>query len=370
MVASPPVTSGPDEPAPGGDVPDEATRPDQPAPRNLLGGSANDDLAWLNRHPHNRHHDGNRHHGASGRGRRHHHHHRHHWYRPRNTIGFPLLALLLVVVGFVLYVNHELSSIRRTPLNAEFGGPPSAGTNVLLVASNAPSGSVRVDAGTMVLQLIHLSDDGTHASLIDIPRDLLLPARTGAGRATIAATYARAGTQAVASEVQDALGITLTHVLQVDFAGYVRATDRLGGVEVRTETGVRHLTGDQARAYVDQTGVASIVTGQRAQHWLRGIVEATLTPGVILNPIKLVGLLHDMMPNLILDDTLTNGTIRSLAWHSRGLSPTQTRYLTVPVLGYRRIGGATVLLPDTHAIRQLGAAIRADNDSGIAVFGN
>lgn len=362
------MTNGPDEPTPdqpalGNPLGDPLGNP----LGNPLGGSADDDLAWLDRHPHNRHHDGRHHHGSRPRG--HHHHHRHHWYRPRNTIGFPLLALLLVVVGFVLYVNHELSSIRRTPLNAEFGGPPSAGTNVLLVASNAPSGSVRVDAGTMVLQLIHLSADGTHASLIDIPRDLLLP-RPGTGRATITATYARSGTQAVASEVQDALGITLTHVLQVDFAGYVRATDRLGGVDVRTETGVRHLTGDQARAYVDQTGVASIVTGQRAQHWLRGMVEATLTPGVILNPIKLVGLLHDMMPNLILDDTLTNGTIRSLAWHSRGLSPTQTRYLTVPVLGYRRIGGATVLLPDMHAIRQLGAAIRTDNDSGIAVFGN
>lgn len=356
------MTGGPDEPAPGADVPDGF---DQPRSRTALGGSADDDLAWLDRHPHNRDH-----HGTSGHGRRRHHHRRHHWYRPRNTIGLPLLALVLVVVGFVLYVNHELSSIRRTPLNAQFGGPASTGTNVLLIASDAPSGAVRADTRTMVVQLIHLSVDGMHASLIDIPRDLLLPAHAGAGRATIATTYSRSGAQALASQVQDALRITLTHVLQVDFAGYVRATDRLGGVDVRTETGLRRLSGDQARAYVDQAGIASIVTGQRAQHWLRGIVEATLTPGVVLNPLKLLGLLHDMTPNLVLGDTLTNGAIRSLVWHARGLSPSQTRYLSVPVLGYRRIGGATVLLPDTQGIRQLGGAIRADNDSGIAVFGN
>jgi len=337
--------------------------------------SIEDDLAWLSRHPRNRDrsYDGSRsrhHHsrGRSGRSRR--GRTRHHWYRPRNTILLPALVIVLLVAGFLLYVNHELGAIRRGPLNATYGGAASTGTNVLLIASDAPTGAVQADARTMTVQLVHLGAGGDTASLIDIPRDLMLPAAAGESRATVAVRYLRVGSGALAADLQVILGITIAHVVQVDYAGYVRASDRLGGVDVHTETGIRRMSGAAVRDYVDQAGLPGVVAGQRNQHWLRGIIEGALTPAVLLNPFRIIGLLHDMVPNLVVDEALTSGAIRSLAWHSRGLSPSQTRYLTVPYRRYAPVKGGTVLLPDLPAMRQLGAAVRADNDSGIAVFDN
>jgi len=370
------VSDTPDEKGPSGNPSKQVEQPD---PQSSPAASVDDDLAWLQRTHQNREHSGHHshhsHHGRGSRGRGGHQRgrgRRHHprWYRPRNTIVFPLLALVLLVAGFLFYVNHELGAIRRAPINADFSGATSAGTNVLLIASNARTGAVQADVATMVVQLVHLGADGSHASLIDLPRDLVLPDAHGRGRASIAVQYLRDGTSSLVSDLQSVLGIDIEHAVQINYAGYVRATDTIGGVDVSTETGVRHLSGSAALSYVDQRGINSVVAGQRNQHWLRGIIEGTLSPGVLLNPVKIIELLHDVKPNLILDDALTTGAIRSLAWHSRGLSPTQTRYLTVPYRGYEHVKGSVVLLPDLQAIAQLGAAVRADNDSGIAVFDN
>jgi len=364
----------PEEGEPSQEPSEPAEAPTKPPP------GIDDDLAWLERHHHNRDHAYSGY-GASrlgvsareakkyqrsksGKGRR------PHWYRPRNTIVLPLLVLVLLVAGFLFYLNHELGSIRRGPLNADYAGARSGGTNVLLIASNAPTQAVQADVRTMVVQLVHIGADGTHAALVDVPRDLLLPAFGGQPRTTLAARYLKTGASGVSSELQALFGITIEHVVQADYAGYVKATDRLGGIDVNTATGIQHYTGAQALAFVDQSSISSIVAGQRNQHWLRGMIEGIFTPGVLLNPFKIVGLLHDFMPNLLLDDAFTTGAIRSLAWHSRGLSPSQTRYLTVPHGQYEPATGGVVLQSDLAGMRQLGAAIRADNDSGIAVFDN
>ncbi len=373
--------TGPDGP----DTPDLPAEPpgDQPTGEPGLPNDAvdpDDDLAWLSRHGHNRRHNSaglesslgrstrpgrSRRRRRRRRSRRH-----HHWYRPRNTIVFPLLAVVLLVVGFLLYVNHELASIRRAPLDAPYAGKTSAGTNVLLIASDARETAVQADVPTMVVQLVHIGANGANTSLIDLPRDLVLPATEGQARATVGVRYLRSGASGLNTSLQDLLGLTIDHVVLATYTGYAKATDRLGGVDINTVNGIEHLSGAQARAYVVQKGITSVDAGHRNQQWMRGMIEGSLTPGVLLNPFKIIGLLRDLTPNLVVDDGFTTGAIRSLGWHSRGLSPQLTRYLTVPHKDYVPAGGGRVLMPDVAAIRQLGAAIRADNDSGIAVFDN
>lgn len=343
-----------------------------------------EDLAWLNRHGHNRDRsrssrypkvrEGNAwtryRHNRRRRRRRKKRGKVHHWYRPRNTIAIPLLVLVVLIAGFGLYVNHELSAIRRAPLDAAYAGKPSAGANVLLIASNARTSAVQADVATMVVQLVHIGADGTHTALVDLPRDLILPATADQPRATIGVRYLRSGASGLSSALQDLLGITITHVAQANYTGYVKATDRIGGVDVNTGAGIQHLSGAQALSYVDEPGITGVEAGRRNQRWLRGMVEGVFTPGVLLNPFKIIGLLHDLKPNLMLDDAFTTGAIRSLGWHSRRLSPSQTLYLTAPYKDYVKVSGGSVLRPDLAGIRQLGAAIRTDNNSGIAVFDN
>lgn len=360
--------------------PPDAPQEDGPGPR------LPDDLDWTSasyRGAHHRSHHGGdgEHHGdhhgrghgrghGSGRGRGRGRSKRHHWYRPRNVIGIPLLILALLLAGTYLYVEHELNGIRRAPLNADFGGSRSQGTNVLLLGSDAPADALRLDRPTMVIQLVHLAAGGTQAAVINLPRDLLLTGAGGAGSETLQAAYDTNGDSAVVDLIQQALGITVDHVSQISFTGYAKVTDTLGGVDLPTLQGVRSFTGAQALQYTAATDVSSIESGRRNQQWLKAILTETFTPSVLLNPFRLLALLHDTTPNLVLDEGFTTGALRSLVLTARHLRPSTIRYLTAPYRGYADRHRQRVLLPDEAALRQLGAAVAADNASGIAVFDN
>lgn len=317
-----------------------------------------------------------------------------HWYRPRNTLGIPALVIVLIVLASLLYVNAQMSGIRRAPLLPDLAGRAGLGTNVLIVASDSGEHSLASDPQTMVLQLVHLSASGANASVINLPTDLYLPDPTQppdtGGSQRLVDAYRTAGVPRLVETVQDSLGIDVDHVAQVGFAGYVRVTDRLGGVDMPSDQGVRHFTGDQAERYTTTSAGSSIAAGRANQEWLKAMLTSALTPSVLLNPFTMVGLLKDTKPNLVLDDEFTNGALRSLLWRSRHLRPSSIRFLTAPSVRYavrtlvRRTtgsGGADgtkktertkvkVLLPDLAGLKQLGVAVRADNDSGIAVFDN
>jgi len=314
-----------------------------------------------------------------------------HWYRPRNTLGIPALVVVLVLLAALIYVNAQMSGIRRAPLLPDHAGRTGLGTNVLIVASDSAQHSLASDPRTMVLQLVHVSADGANASVINLPTDLFLPApsdATGdAGPQRLVDAYRTAGVPRLVATVQDALGIDVDHAAQVGFAGYVRVTDRLGGIDMPSDQGIRHFTGAQAEHYSTSTADTSIAAGRANQEWLKAMLTSAMTPGVLLNPFTMVGLLKDTKPNLVLDDEFTNGGLRGLLWRSRHLRPSSIRFLTAPSTGYaaRTLVEHTtkpdgtkktvrtrirVLLPDLAGLKQLGAAVRADNDSGIAVFDN
>lgn len=296
----------------------------------------------------------------------------------------PLVVLLLVIVGFVLYVNAQVSGIQRAQFLPAYDGPAGAGINIVLVGSESPAHSLALDEPTMVVQVVHLSADNQQAAMVYLPRDLLITApRQGPitarqdgpkGRTTLAAVYHAGGNPLLVQAIQDNLGLRIDHVVQVGFDGYSRVTDRLGGVDLKVGGVMQHFTGQQALAYADATtGLANgdVDTGQRHQAWLRAMLEGALTPSILLNPFQIVGLLHDMTQNLVLDDSLSNGTIRHLVWSSRHLGPDTIRYLTVPHTQFvQRPPLGKVLLPDGPALKQLGAALRTDNQSAIASFDN
>jgi LCP family protein required for cell wall assembly len=330
-------------------------------------------------HPDYRRHRHHRPHSRSGS-----RHHPHKWYRPRNTVLAPLVALLVVVLGFALYVNAQISGIQRAQFLPTSGSPAGAGTNIVLVGSESPVHSLALDESTMVVQVVHLSADGLQAAMVYLPRDLFITAPHGSaskaprgapvGRTTLAAVYHAGGNPLLVQAIQDNLGLRIDHVIQVGFTGYSLVTDRLGGVDMPVGNDLRHFTGPQALAYADATtGLVNgdVDTGQRHQAWLKAMLQGALTPSIVLNPFQLIGLLHDLTPSLVLDESLSTGTVRHLAWSSRHLRPDTIRYLTAPHTRFvRRPPLGKVLLPDASALRQLGAAMRTDNQSAIASFDN
>lgn len=303
-----------------------------------------------------------------------------HKWRRRLLIAVPVVVLALLV-GYLIYLNLQLSGIRRAPFLADVGGPHGAGTNVLLVGSEARGDALAADPDTLVVQLVHVSADGHSAAVVNLPRDLLLAAPVdletepagSAGSRTVADAYRADGNALLDETVQQALGLNIDHIVQVSFSAYQHVTDRLGGVDMPTAEGERHFTGSQALAYADAADLpgGTVETGQRHQQWMKAMIADALHPLSLLNPFRLVGLLHDTTPRMVVDDSFTSGAMRGLAWHSRHLGAAGIRYLTAPHGAYgTRTGVGRVLLPNAAALRQLGEALRTDNAAAIATFDN
>lgn len=296
-----------------------------------------------------------------------------HWYRPRNTVAIPLVLILAVLIGFALYLNAQLAGIRRAPLLPAFDGAGAVGTNVLLITSAATGDSLALDQHTMVVQLVHLSADRSRATVVDVPRDLLVrgggTARASLrGPGTVEQVYARGGDPALVTWVRSVLGVRVDHVVQVSSEAYRRVTDRLGGVTLATAGGPRPLDGAGALRYADAAGITTVEAGHRYQQWLKAMLTATVRPGVLLDPFVVVGLLHDTTPRLIADDTFTTGAMRGLLWACRHLDPGSIRYLTTPYRHYATVHGHRVLLPDRMALAQLATALRHDDASALGTF--
>lgn len=300
------------------------------------------------------------------------------WRRPRNVLLTILLVLIVVVGGYGFYLNGQLSRIGRSPMLANYAGQMSSGTNVLLVGSEAPGQSLVADARTIVIQLVHLSEDGSHAAVVQFPRDLYLSTPTADPQTrdlqTLENTYQAGGNPLLVRTLQDDLGLRIDHVAQVSFDGYVAVTDRIGGVIVPTAQGQRHFAGKQMLAYADATtGLVNgdVDTGNRHQQWLKQMLAGSLTPGMLINPVHLIGLLRDTTGNLVVDDTFTNRDMRHLMWDARHLRPSAIRYLTAPFRKFaHRPRAGRVLLPQRKELRQLGQALRTDDEAGVATFDN
>ncbi|MGN6251505.1 MAG: LCP family protein [Marmoricola sp.] len=294
----------------------------------------------------------------------------HHWYRPRNTVLIPLVVLVLLLGGFVVYLDAQLAGIRRSPLLPAFDGPAGVGINVLLVGSEAPADSLAVDGSTMVVQLVHLSADRSLATVVNVPRDLLLHPAGDQRSETPAQAYARGGEPVLVGLVGATLDVRVDHVVQVGFDAYRRVTDRLGGVDMPTAEGERHFDGEQALRYADEPDVSggTVETGHRHQQWLKAMLAAAVRPAVLLDPLVVVGLLRDTTPRMVVDDTFTTADMRGLLWSSRGLDPGSIHYLTTPTGRHRRVAGRTVLLPDPPALAQLAQALHADDQATLATF--
>jgi LCP family protein required for cell wall assembly len=134
------------------------------------------------------------------------------------------------------------------------GGGPSAPFYVLLVGNDARPGvgGARGDA----LHLLGVNPKLKQASMLNIPRD------TCSGRGGKINTANTRGPRAQAEAVGALVGVHVSYVVDVDFAGFEALVDGVGGVDVNVPTdmdddysgaffkaGKNHMSGRQALAF-------------------------------------------------------------------------------------------------------------------------
>ena len=119
----------------------------------------------------------------------------------------------------------------------------------------------------------------------------------------------------------------------------------------------QHLDGAAALEFVQQRsglpGGDPDLAGR--QDLLRALLHKVISSGTLSNPVALYDLLDATSRSVSLDDTLTNGGLRSLAFDLRGLRPADFTLLNAPVSGTGREGAQSVAYLDEPGRRSCGS---------------
>ncbi|GAA2737753.1 hypothetical protein GCM10009867_26180 [Pedococcus aerophilus] len=300
-----------------------------------------------------------------------------------------VLALVLLVVvggsaGYLLFLNNKVSSnVQRESLLPTPGvsGATEAPTkkaaakdaqNFLIIGSDARSGLA--GSRSDVIVLMHVSADRKSVNLIHFPRDLYVDL-PGRGKDKINAAFAYGGAPLLVQTLQGLVGVPIDHVAIIDFEGFKRMTDAVGGVNVYVEEssasggytftkGYQQMGGAEALAFVRERKDLSegdISRGKRQQAFIKALMLKSLSKDVLGNPVKLAQFVEAGTSNLTVDEGFSTGDMRSEAVAMRNLRGKDIAFITAPFTGYGTSpAGASIDILDEPGMAALGEALQND----------
>ncbi|MET9382920.1 LCP family protein [Streptomyces sp. NPDC002928] len=257
-------------------------------------------------------------------------------------------------------INQALGSDRPTRTD-------NGSENILVLGSDSRSGSNdKLGGGTDdgsarsdTAMIVHVYKGHKKASVVSIPRDTLIdrPACTDAGGTTHAAAtdvmfnsaYSTGGAACAVKTVESISGVRMDHYLEVDFSGFQKLIDELGGVTVTTtkdindsdshlnlKAGTHKLTGEQALGLVrTRHGVgdgSDLGRIQLQQAFIKALVNQVKDIGLFGSPKKLIDLADTATKAVTTDSDL--GSVNSLldfANGLKGISSSHMSMVTMPV---------------------------------------
>lgn len=239
--------------------------------------------------------------------------------------------------------------------------------------------------------VVGVNPDTKQVSMLSIPRDLWVYIPTigwsrinTAHRWGFSTDYAGKGPGLLADTIEMHLGIPIDHWARIDFRGFERVVDELGGVEMAVncpvnlrykapnseeeeemylEPGVYPMDGATALRYVrTRRGSSDFDRARRQQQFLKAMWDQSKDPGVILKIPGLYSALSDSF-----DTDLDVGAVLSLARvaldlehqriRNRNIGPRQTQ-------DWINADGWQVLLPRYPKIQQIVDELYAPPSSG------
>lgn len=300
-------------------------------------------------------------------------------------IAVAVVSALLLTVSVTGWAASEryLSGLSTVDVFGGLGGSSvwtGGPTNILVVGSDDRSGLSgrerrRLTAGyedfgrhTDTMLLVHLGSDLGDVSVISIPRDSLvtIPTHTGPeGQAVpehqgkINSAFASGGPAVTVQTVEQATGLTIDHYVEIDFAGFLRMVDAVGGVEVCLPTplqdqlsgldlpaGRQTIDGPQALAYVRARYIDNdFGRSGRQQKFMAAMLQKVFSAGTLLNPVTLNGLVDAGVSSVTTDERLTRDALAALAGRAGDVDLGKVVFTTVPVSDGNHLheGESTVL---------------------------
>jgi LCP family protein required for cell wall assembly len=292
----------------------------------------------------------------------------------RRRVGRILRRTVVVVVCFALGValafgalvwqgRHELVGTRialdnlgQPPVSEAFSEPQglSQARTVLVVGDDSGDDlskrfrdlgtGEREGHRTDTIMVLRIDPQGNKITGINFPRDLYVPLCDGSRQRINAAWYV-GGADCLVETVRDFAGIRIDHFVQVNFEGFVKIVNAVGGVPMYLEEpmvdskahvdlpkGCVELDGRNALGFVRTRIDSDFGRIARQQRFLKELADRATSLSVLANPVRLFQLVDSIGELLTVDDGLSIGTMREFALTLRNVTSDDITLGTIPTV--------------------------------------
>lgn len=296
-----------------------------------------------------------------------------------------LSVITLLVSGIAWLVTGAISA-GLARLEADISGTPASGpVNILVVGVDTRSGLTRqqqlalhvgnvTGANTDTMMLVHIPADRQSIQVVSLPRDSWVSV-PGHGMNKINAAYGLGGPPLMVSTVEQATGLTINDYVEVNFVGFVRVIDELGGVDVclpyavsdsnsglHLSAGLHHVDGVTALKFARDRHSFATSDLQRIadqQQLLASLFAQATASGVLANPLKLRQVVSSAAASVTVDRGFN---VTELANELRDIKPGGVSFTTVPIAtpNYQTSTGESAVLWNQVAADSLFQRLNAD----------
>jgi LCP family protein required for cell wall assembly len=204
--------------------------------------------------------------------------------------------------------------------------------------------------------VMHISGDRKSAIGVSVPRDTMITLpkckKDDGNRAGDRVRFNEAiqigGPGCTIKAIEEMSGLDINNFMLVDFRGFKRIVDAVGGVEIcvsepvddplsglKLDKGKHVVQGEEALAFVrarktlgDGSDTSRI---RRQQAFLSSLMRKVLSSGTLLNPLQLLDVLNAATESLTADPQMGNiDNLKDLALSLKDLKPGNVTFTTVP----------------------------------------
>jgi len=327
---------------------------------------------------------------------------------PRAIRFFTILSISIVALSGITWLGlgRITAAIPKLDVFAGLEDRPkkeSSAINYLIVGSDTREGLTREETrrlkvGTTAVAagkrsdtmlLVHISKKRDKAAIISIPRDsfALIPEHKSlTSDKIIPATYSKinsaynwGGASLLIETFEDMSGLRIDHYVEINFVGFVRMVDALGGVEICTKrdindpkshlslpAGTHVLDGVDSLKYVRSRtfdGLGDLGRMKRQQEFASAMLRKATSAGVLLNPVTMLDFVNSALDSVVTDKGLSQGDLLTLGKQLRNLSASSVRTLTIPLkyYNYSKNGVSAAVLWDPVLAPELFERIKNDD---------
>lgn len=280
-------------------------------------------------------------------------------------------GLVLIGGSGLGYVYFKLNgNIKGVDINAALGtdrpeNVDNGSMDILVLGSDSRSGAnstYGVDDGVArsdTAMMVHVYEGHKKAGVVSIPRDTLVDrpqctdgkgkSVSGEKRAMFNTAYEVGGPACAVKTVEKMSGIRMDHYIEVDFTGFKKLIDELGGVDITTTKSIhdakshldlppgRHtLNGEQSLGLVrtrksvgDGSDLGRI---QLQQAFMKAFINQVKGIGLFSNPKKLLDVADTATKAITPDSELDSAKeLMSFARGLSGLGAQDVQMITMPV---------------------------------------